>query len=109
MTIHERLIDAADNMGRNASYIAGYIAALETRITKLEELFSIIGVETTFMERFLELEQRIDTLDSEVNDKVDEETLDRAIENKIDASDCESLIEERVSSLLKYATISIEV
>ena len=103
------LQDAAERVASGTNYVAGYIAALETRIAKLEELFSIIGVETTFMERFLELEQRVDTLDSEVKDKVDEETLDRAIENKIDTSDCESLIEERVSSLLKCATISIEV
>lgn len=102
MTIH-------DNMGRNASYIAGYIAALETRITKLEEMFAIVGLETTFVERFLALEQRIDTMESDLEDKISEAALNSALLDKVDNYDLEVVIDERVKELMSNASITIFV
>lgn len=65
--LHESAKDAA----RHLEFMAGYISALEQRIRALENIMMPLSVDTTIVDRLLQIEQRVDDFERTVDNSVD--------------------------------------
>ena len=65
------LLESAKDVGRSMEFIAGYITALEQRIRTLESIMMPLNVDTTLVDRLLQIEQRLDEVDKTIDSTVD--------------------------------------
>ena len=65
------LLESAKDAGRSMEFIAGYITALEQRIRTLETIMVPPNVDTTIVDRLLQIEQRLDEVDKTIDSTVD--------------------------------------
>jgi uncharacterized protein (DUF2342 family) len=69
--IHESAFAASREAARHREFMAGYITALEQRIRALENIMIPLNVDTTIVDRLLQIEQRVDDFERTVDNSVD--------------------------------------